>query len=274
MRNRMSNYLKLFLTLFLILFSIYISIFSILRIKYKKEYLLEEKINSQIDYIEKYIVSMINSINNISYTNYKIETIDTNKDNPISIMTPQSILLNEKNEIDWENLKFEIENIYSAWNNLFIDLNSNGVGNKDTLEFSNILNVVTNNIKNEDKSATLINLSNLYSEIIKYAKGETDDYIRTSILETKSHVLKSYVNVSNNNLSYAKTNINTASEKFGNIINNIIKIENKQASINKSYVYLKEMQKSIEIENRDIFFIYYRLLMQELDNIYNSNYKY
>ena len=276
----------------------------------KKENLLNEKINSQIDYIDKYIVSMLNSFNNISYTNYKMEIKDENSfpvskisqsesnknnqgntDNKLQtpdnqntpdanlqdkntdsntssiIMTPNSILLNKKEKTDWDSLKFEIENIYSTWNTLFIDLNSNGIGNKETLEFSNILNNVTNDIKNENRSESLNNLSKLYSELVKYAKNSTDDNLRINLLETKSYILSTYTNVSNENWKDAKTNINLASEKYSNIINNIAKKENKQSSINKSYVYIKEAEKAIDIKDTDIFYIYYKLLMQELNNI-------
>ena len=40
-----------------------------------------------------------------------------------------------------------------------------------------------------------------------------------------------------------------------------------QSNINKAYVLLKEAKKAIEIKEQDIFFINYKMLMQELDNI-------
>lgn len=51
-------------------------------------------------------------------------------------MVPNSILLNNNKEnIDWNNMKYEIEKIYSSWNTLFIDLNSLENGNTKTLDF-------------------------------------------------------------------------------------------------------------------------------------------
>lgn len=59
-------------------------------------------------------------------------------------MVPNSILLNNNKEnIDWNNMKYEIEKIYSSWNTLFIDLNSLENGNTKTLDFSSILNDAT-----------------------------------------------------------------------------------------------------------------------------------
>ena len=113
----------------------------------------------------------------------------------------------------------------------------------------------------------MINLSKLYSELVKYVHKHTDDNMRIYLFETKSYILNTYTNVSNDDWNKAKTSINLASDKFSNIINNIVKKENKQSSINKSYVYIKEAEKAIDIKDRDIFFIYYKLLMQELNNI-------
>lgn len=49
----------------------------------------------------------------------------SNQGNSSIIMVPNSILLSDINQkIDWNNMKYEIEKIYSTWNSLFIDLNS------------------------------------------------------------------------------------------------------------------------------------------------------
>ena len=171
---------------------------------------LKSKIQDQISYLEKDLISMLNGFNNISYSNYKIEKkqgaqssqtntlIDENKKqgstngessqetkrnndsvekssnesesdnmndnnsnasnqgNSSIIMVPNSILLSDINQkIDWNNMKYEIEKIYSTWNSLFIDLNSLENGNTKTLEFSSTLNDTTKSIKEEKKAIDL-----------------------------------------------------------------------------------------------------------------------
>ena len=129
---------------------------------------LKSKIQDQISYLEKDLISMLNGFNNISYSNYKIEKkqgaqssqtntlIEENKKqgstngessqetkrnndsvekssnesesdnmndnnsnasnqgNSSIIMVPNSILLSDINQkIDWNNMKYEIEKIYS-----------------------------------------------------------------------------------------------------------------------------------------------------------------
>lgn len=51
------------------------------------------------------------------------------------------------------------------------------------------------------------------------------------------------------------------------LINNISTASNNQASINKSYILIKELQNVNQNEDKDIFYIKYKNLMQELNNI-------
>ena len=51
------------------------------------------------------------------------------------------------------------------------------------------------------------------------------------------------------------------------IINNINSNANNQSSINKSYILIKELQNTNQNSDKDIFYIKYKNLMQELNNI-------
>lgn len=281
--------------------------------KNNNEEVLNGKINAQLEYMENYILSMLNSFNNISYTNYRIEVkkessmplsdipqdkmlsqgqsseeknsnkqdLESNSLNSSSkgeeekqnndssiIMVPNSILLeNKEKEIDWNNTKYEIENIYLSWNTLFVDLNSSNKKNKDTLEFTNILNDTTKSIKEEKKIETMQNLAKLYGKLNNYSKEYTEDNIKKAVFDTRSDVIDAYVFVTDSKWESSRSSINKADEHFGNVINNISQNKTNQSSINKSYVLIKEAEKAIDIKDKDIFYINYKMLMQELDNI-------
>ena len=183
-------------------------------------------------------------------------------------MVPNSILLNNNKEnIDWNNMKYEIEKIYSSWNTLFIDLNSLENGNTKTLDFSSILNDATQSIKAENKINSMKNISKMYSALGEYKKSYINDNMQINLIETKSNIIETYVFVTETNWNEAIKSINKADARFGNVINNVATRQINQSNINKAYVLLKEAKKAIEIKEQDIFFINYKMLMQELDNI-------
>ena len=183
-------------------------------------------------------------------------------------MVPNSILLNNNKEnIDWNNMKYEIEKIYSSWNTLFIDLNSLENGNTKTLDFSSILNDATQSIKAENKINSMKNISKMYSALGEYKKSYINDNMQINLIETKSNIIETYVFVTETNWDEAIKSINKADAILGNVINNVATRQINQSNINKAYVLLKEAKKAIEIKEQDIFFINYKMLMQELDNI-------
>ena len=183
-------------------------------------------------------------------------------------MVPNSILLNNNKEnIDWNNMKYEIEKIYSSWNTLFIDLNSLENGNTKTLDFSSILNDATQSIKAENKINSMKNISKMYSALGEYKKSYINDNMQINLIETKSNIIETYVFVTETNWNEAIKSINKADASLGNVINNVATRQINQSNINKAYVLLKEAKKAIEIKEQDIFFINYKMLMQELDNI-------
>lgn len=65
----------------------------------------------------------------------------------------------------------------------------------------------------------------------------------------------------------ALNSINKADESFGNVINNVSAQPANQSNINKAYVLLKEEKKAIDLKDQDIFFINYKMIMQELYDI-------
>ena len=192
----------------------------------------------------------------------------SNQGNSSIIMVPNSILLSDINQkIDWNNMKYEIEKIYSTWNSLFIDLNSLEKGNTKTLEFSSTLNDTTKSIKAENKIASMQNIAEMYIKLGDYSKSYTNDNLQINIIDTKKNIIQAYVYVTENNWDMALNSINKADESFGNVINNVSAQPANQSNINKAYVLLKEEKKAIDLKDQDIFFINYKMIMQELYDI-------
>ena len=111
------------------------------------------------------------------------------------------------------------------------------------------------------------NISKMYSALGEYKKSYINDNMQINLIETKSNIIETYVFVTETNWDEAIKSINKADASFGNVINNVATRQINQSNINKAYVLLKEAKKAIEIKEQDIFFINYKMLMQELDNI-------
>ena len=122
-------------------------------------------------------------------------------------------------------------------------------------------------IKKEDKVASLASLAKLYAYIPKYSSVSSKDVNVNAIYATKSNILNAYSAIEQNNYNVVKAELSNAEQSFMPLINNINTASNNQASINKAYILIKELQNINQNEDKDIFYIKYKNLMQELNNI-------
>lgn len=190
----------------------------------------------------------------------------SNKNNVKYSMEGNEILLQDRNP-DWNTVKSEIEKLYVSWSTVVLDLYKFNVNNQDILSFNADLDATTQSIKNEDKIASLSNLAKLYSYIPKYANSVLKDAKTNALYSTKSNILNAYSLIEQNNLSGVKTELANAEQSFIPIINNIDSNTNNQSNINKAYILIKELQNINQNTDKDIFYIKYKNLMQELNNI-------
>ena len=162
---------------------------------------LKSKTDEEITYLDTTIVSLMNGLNNITYSNYKVTEEVTKEDknsksNPSVTnmnMNYNSILVRKDDKINWDDIKKEIEKMYSTWNTVLIDLNALNVNQDDLLKYTSVLDNVTIAVQKEDKKSTLFELANLYSLLAKYAKQYSKNDKKINLLDTKANVLDAYV---------------------------------------------------------------------------------
>lgn len=277
---------------------------------------LEEKINTELAYLDTKLVDMLNKINGISFDNYIVtakeitsqskssgdssnaqqkggttgeeggeessstesgtsssqgdsssgDSGQTSTNNVKYAMEGNEILLHDKTP-DWDTVKSEIEKLYYSWSTVVLDLYKLNVNNQDILNFNTDLDAATQSIKNEDKAASLTNLAKLYAYIPKYANSISKDTKTKAVYSTKANILNAYALIEQNNFNQVKTELATAEQSFMPIINNITSNDSNQANINKAYILIKELQNINPDTDKDIFYIKYKNLMQELNNI-------
>lgn len=182
-------------------------------------------------------------------------------------MEPSSILTNKENKIDWEYIKYNTELLYSNWSTMVIDLHSLNVDSNDILNGGDTLNNLIIASKNEDKVQTLQILSDLYSYIPKYSEQCSDDTQKNNIQYTKYFIIDAYTLLEENKWDEMKKQMQNAKNYYLNIINSVDENQKNQNKINKIYVLLNELDNSIDYKDKELFYIKYKALMENIENL-------
>ena len=280
---------KLFsvITISIVIIMIITSVIYIVNTK-KNEGNINEKVEEELDFIGKELINMINSINNISFNNYSLqinketssnnnqkEKEDKSSDEKKSEKEVENFSLKETGilnkdlyDINWNYLKNNSEKLYNIWTTSIIDLHSLNVNNEDILEFSNKLDLSTISSKNEDKDSFLTNLVELYSYIPKFFKQINSKKEKILVANTIDSILRSYMYVNQDNWNDTKIAIEESQKSYIQIIN--IYDENSLFSkykLTRIYVLLNELDSSISLKDKDIYFIKYQNVIEALINL-------
>lgn len=183
----------------------------------------------------------------------------------VSDMKSKNILLSDRSTINWEKLKSEIENLYSSWNTILIDLYKLGISNDDIFKFSSYLDNTVASMKMESRESTLLNLSALYGILPSFMDSYSDNRTSINIKWTKAHIIRAYSAVGNKDWNTVVSEIAQADQSYGAVMSDADFVNEKSYNTNKTYVSLKEMQNSLSLQDEDIFYIKYKNFMQEIN---------
>lgn len=176
-------------------------------------------------------------------------------------------ILTRKEEIDWTTIKTNMENMYHSWSTILLDLYSLKLDNQEILNFSEKLDVATNQIKDEKKKESLDALANLYDSIPNYLAGiNQTDQDSIHLYYAKSHILHAYAYIESQNWTEVQNRISKAEEDISKILEGKQEVFNPY-NINKIYVLLKEVESAAQKQDTDIFYIKYKNIMEEITAI-------
>lgn len=176
-------------------------------------------------------------------------------------------ILANVNNIDWENLKTEVENLYLPVPTITLDLYSVEISRDDILGFNQELDNLTMVVKEENKEKTLENLSKLYEYIPRFAKMLTDNTTYRAVIETKNNLFKAYSKLDSKNWDEISNDLKQAIDTYSNQLININKDSDKQYVINKIYIMLNELQNAVNVQDESIFLIKYKNILEEMNNL-------
>ena len=239
---------------------------------------LKSKCISELEYLNAEIIEIMNGLNNISYENFKItnkevevseEESNTILENSIdsSVVEFQNIITQDKDKVDWQRIKGRVENMYTSWTTILIDLTTLNVNKDNLLKYNQLMDTMIGNIEAKKKEDCLKNGADLYALLVTYIQDISGDSDLTSLYKTKSNIIYGYSRVDAQDWESVNNYIQTAINEFGNIMNNQVNNINDIDSINKAYVLINELKDDAVNKTGSVFYINYKNLMQELESI-------
>lgn len=262
---------------------------------------LKGKVIAEINYVNTKIIDLLNTLNNLSFENYTILSEEVKLDNNTekqqskqgndsqggnqggnqegnqqqnnasksqintTQMTNNSILLKDRNNIDWSLIKPQIELLDESWSVILLDLYSLDVNNDSILGFSSKINECIINIKNEDKASSLVSLSELYSIIPIFLKEINADENLQKTRETQSYIINAYSLAEDMNNEEINNNIVKAIDVYSGVMNNVDYSKDRTYKINKIYVLLNELLNCLDEKDNDVFYVKYKNVMEYLE---------
>ena len=155
----------------------------------------------------------------------------------------------------------------TSWRVILRYLYSLNSQNTDVLGFSDKLNDTILSIKDRDKNLSLINLRDLYSYIPRFLElaGINDE--NQKIKQAKTNLINAYIYANEENWENVKKELLNCELQINSIANNKEYVENREYKANKMFILVKEIEKSTSIQDKTLFFMKYKNLLQSINSI-------
>lgn len=269
-----------------------------------KEEDIHKKTYTEVIYLESKLVDLFNTMNNIEIRNYNISVgkiskkseesqSQINSSNPSSksggdsnestsnVKEGQGLneqdtnqyemnfkgILTNQDDINWNYIKTEIENLYISIPTITMDLYKIEVNNNDILNFNKELDNLTKSVEEENKINTLKELSVLYDYIPIFAEKTENESLKIKVLKVKSYLFKAYSKLDENKWEEIVNDLNVGIEEYSKLLTDTNIESEKQSCISKIYIMINELKNAANMKDISIFLIKYKNLIEEIDNL-------
>ena len=192
---------------------------------------------------------------------------DSSSESIKTYMLDETGVLIGNSDIDWKNVKYEVENMYVSLPTITLDLYQTDAQDQDILDLNSEFDNLTKVVKEENKSLMLQQLVKLYEILVKITDKCYDSIQEQVYSRTKLNIYKAYSKLDSNNWNDIYNDTKMAVDEFSKLMTDSSISNNKQYSINKIYVMLSELQKASEKQDVQIFLIKYKNTLEELNNL-------
>ena len=191
---------------------------------------------------------------------------NSNQDNKKFELEISGVLTN-KEDINWEYIKGEIENLYSSISTITLDMLQINVTQEEILTFNNQLDNLAVAVKDENKENTLSQMSTLYDTLATITQKIQGEETYKILVEVKQNIFKAYSKLDTENWSEIANNINNAITSYSKLLSNTNIETQNQYVINKGYVLINELKNAVNLQDISVFLIKYKYLLEELNSL-------
>ena len=176
-----------------------------------------------------------------------------------------SLLNSNYDEVPWNEISYGVETIYTSWPSISLDMKALNINESDLSSFSTTLDGIAQAVKAGDKNSALINLYNLYTLLPKYLSYFSSNEYTLNVYNTKAYVLSSYVSANSENWEDMNKNVENAINTLSKNMNSNNINDTEKSTIEKSYTLLEELKRGVGLEDKEIFYLKYKLAMEQLE---------
>lgn len=176
-------------------------------------------------------------------------------------------ILNNTTEVDWATVKSEVEVLYTSIPTITLDLYSLNMAQEDILTFNQEFDNLTMAVQEENKETTLEKLSTLYSYLPKFIEKASQDELKIIETQTKSKIFQAYASVEKEDWTVVQDNVKQGIEIFSMLLTSTNIDSSKEYTVNKCYVMLNELQNAVGLQDKAVFYIKYKNLLDEMNAI-------
>ena len=196
-----------------------------------------------------------------------LNSSDSSSQNTSTFQIENNGILISNEEINWDNIKKEVETLYISIPTITLDLYQVYQEPDKILEFNKSFDILTTYVKEENKEKTLNQLLDLYSYIVNFINASTDENEDKILTETKKEIFNGYILLDKENWKEINVKIDSAINIYNKLLNDIELQSTNRTNINKGYIMLNELKSAVSLQDKEIFLIKYKNLLEEINNM-------
>lgn len=180
-----------------------------------------------------------------------------------------SLTENNETNINWENIEYIYENIFIAWQTMQVDLTDQKVSSEIINKYNSDLNGIANSIIQQNKESTMINYFNLYADICDIVKYISKENNLLNLYYAKLYLLNAYTLSESKKWNEMYESVANSESYFKNSYNEKTEDSNSKDVNQSKYnekiaMSLSNLKDSINLNDKSIFYIQYKNVMQML----------
>ena len=179
----------------------------------------------------------------------------------------QKGVLTNSDEINWNSLKSEIENLYLSLPTITMELYQLNVNQEDILGFNTQYDKLAGAVKAEKKQETLDELTKVYEFLAKFLRSSEQEELYTTLVETKHNIFKAYAKLDGQNWQQISNDVKNAIDTYSQLLSNTEIDGRQQYNISKGYIMINELQNAVNLKDSSVFLIKYKNLLEEINNL-------